>query len=316
MKLRVVGDRPLTPRKVTKTEVDTILVTKDIVGRWKLPAFQRPLRVNEKVRALAEQIKNDGVLPGMLTLGKLNGDVYLVDGQHRVHAFLIAETPHGYADVRTCHFETLADMADEFVTLNSQIARMGPDDVLRGLEASSPALQAIRRQCPFIGYDQVRRSEKAPIVGMSAMLRSWAGSAPEVPSSSGLSAAQRAQSLTEDEAERLIEFATICFKAFGRERESWRLWGSLNLTVTAWIFRRTVTGQYSAKSIRLTKDMFTKCLMSVAADGMYSDWLVGRGLSERDRSPCYQRIRQIFVRRIMDETGQKAIFPSPSWVGG
>jgi hypothetical protein len=37
---------------------------------WKLPAFQRPLRVNAKVLALVEEIRTEGgVIPGILTLG-------------------------------------------------------------------------------------------------------------------------------------------------------------------------------------------------------------------------------------------------------
>src|SRR5439155_2436385 len=39
---------------------------------------------NDKVRALAEQVKADGgVMPGIITLGVVDGVTYLIDGQHR-----------------------------------------------------------------------------------------------------------------------------------------------------------------------------------------------------------------------------------------
>lgn len=305
------------PKKATKTEVDTILITKAVISGWKLPPFQRPLRVNEKVRALAAQIRDDGaVIPGMLTIGKLGGDMYIVDGQHRCHAFLLSELPHGYADVRKCRFESISEMAEEFVTLNSSLVKMGPDDILRGLEASNEHLQEIRRRCPYVGYDQIRRSEKSPLLSMSMVLRSWFGSQPDVPCSTVGSAASLAGRLTDDDSAGIAEFLAMCFKAWGREKESWRLWGMLNTTLCAWLYRRTVIGQYSAKSVRLSKDLFAKCLMSLAADPAYSDWLVGRAVRDRDRSPGYQRIKSIFARRYQEEMGRKAVLPAPAWTNG
>ena len=42
-------------------------------------------------------------------------------------------------------------MAEDFVILNTALVRMGPDDVMRGLEGSVPTLQKIREVCPFVG---------------------------------------------------------------------------------------------------------------------------------------------------------------------
>jgi len=53
--------------------------------------------------------------------------------------------------------------------------------------------------------------------------------------------------------------------------------------------------------------------MSLSADESYLDWLVGRQLRDRDRSPCYGRIRSSFAARFHSETGKKATFPSPAW---
>jgi hypothetical protein len=46
------------------------------------------------------------------------------------------------------------------------------------------------------------------------------------------------------------------------------------------------------------------------------DWLVGRMLNDRDRSPCYQRIKGIFQKRVEQEKGSKPRLPQPAWSGG
>lgn len=305
------------PQKATKTTVDTIEITPILIKGWKHPPFQRPLKENEKVRMLAEQIKVDGVLPGVITLGILEGDTYIVDGQHRCHGYILSGLPSVYADVRTHYFDTFAEMGEEFVRLNSSLVKLRPDDILRGLEASLPTLQRLRKKCPFVGYDMIRRNEKAPILSMSMVLRQWYASFQESPSSAPISSTQIAQtSLTESEVDTLIAFLTICYDAWGRDMEYARLWASLNLGLCMWLFRRLVLGHdVSAVSTRLTHDQFRKCLMALSADSKYLDYLVGRKFNERDRSPAYQRIKARFAGRLYQETGKKPKLPNPPWVG-
>lgn len=157
-------------RKIPKSAIssmETMLVARDQATSWVIPPFQRPLRINDKVRSLAEDLKaNGGFISGVLTLGKLKGDrlIYLVDGQHRVEAFKISELPEFIADIRTCTYDSMADMADDFVLLQQSLVRMRPDDVLRGLEASTHSLQVIGKTCPFVGYDQIRKgNDRAPM---------------------------------------------------------------------------------------------------------------------------------------------------------
>lgn len=158
--------------RTTRTKVDTIGFTQADAEAWLLPAFQRPLRVNAKVLEIAEGIKADGgVMPGILTLGVINGKTYLVDGQHRREAFFQSGCDTGYADVRYCEFESMAEMADEFVRLNSQIVRLKPDDILRGLEAGNEHLRRLRKACPWIGYGFFRAGETSPIMGPARLVR-------------------------------------------------------------------------------------------------------------------------------------------------
>lgn len=310
--------KPKSPtEKVTRTVVDTILVTPKILEQWQSPPFQRPVRENEKVRALAEKMKTDGgVLPGILTLGVVNGVIYKLDGQHRIAAFLISGLEEGYTDIRTHYFNSMAEMGREFVLLNSQLVRMRPDDILRGLEPSLPALARIRDRCPFIGYDMIRRNPHAPLVSMSAILRCWKAGMLDVPATTGTSAQALAETLTVEEADLLCDFTEIAMEGFGKDQTFARLWGALNLSLCMWLYRRMVITQYSTKTPKLTKELFRKCLMSVAANSLYLDWLVGRSVSERDRSPAYHRIRSSFVERLHLELKKKIAMPSPAWFTG
>lgn len=312
MALKVV--KPTKFQKITRTTSDTIMITPESVREWNPPPFQRPKKINLKVIELSEYIKGSGVLPGVIEIGILHGQKYLIDGQHRIESFLLAEIAEALCDVRYLTFDTMAEMGEEFVNINSRLVTFRPDDVLRGLEESSESLTLIRRKCPFVGYDQIRRGPASPLVSMSALIRCWAGSVTDVPKPASGSAPTLAKELSVEAAEVCVDFLHLADKAFGRDPEYARLWGSLNLTLCMWLYRRLCITPYSPRTPKLTKDLFTKCLMSLSAATDYVEWLLGRQLSERDRSPAYTRIRRAFAKRIEEETGKKASMPSPSWV--
>lgn len=303
------------PQKATRTKVDTILLTPALIKNWQNPDFQRPLKMNAKVNALVEQIKvDDGVLPGILTLGILDGITYWVDGQHRCEAFLRSGLTEGYADVRYHWFTTRADMALEFERLNSALVKMRPDDFLRAREASSEPLQIIRKKCGFVGYDMIRRNERSPILSMSTILRCWSASRAEVPTAGGISASEAAAGLNVDEANKITDFLCLAYDAFGRDPEYARVWSALTLTISMWLYRRTVLSQNSTATY-LTREEFAKGLMALTADSRHMDWLVGRMLNDRDRAPAYNRMKVIFAARLYTEKG-KIKMPAPAWAHG
>lgn len=306
--------------KSEQSRMETIIITQSMVGAWKIPPFQRPLRINEKVRSVTEQIKHSETIEGVVTLGKLRSDPshYIVDGQHRIEAFKLSEMAEAFADVRVVSFISMSDMADEFVRLNSSIAKMRPDDILRGLEESTPALKAIRKSCEFVGYDQIRRGKASPVLSMSALLRCWGAAGYETPaaSSSGLSATGLAQAIDQTSLQNLIAFLAVAHSAWGRDPEYHRLWGNLNLALCMWLWNRLVIDRDrigSKRYVVLTIPEFKRCLMSLSAERDYLDWLQGRNLNDRDRSPCYSRIKSIFSRRISADSSKKVSLPSPAW---
>lgn len=323
-KVSSIAGKPTTTAAPRKSRMDTVLVEMRTLAGWKIPTFQRQLRVNEKVRELASVIHDEGgVIPGIITIGVIktgrDAGEYLVDGQHRVEAFRLSECREAIADVRYMEFDSMAEMGNEFVNLNSSLVRMRPDDVLRGLEESTPALRMIRDRCPFVGYDMIRRGPTCAMLSMSTALRLWEGSAPPTPVALSKSAVNLAVELSEESVAKMTLFLGMCYEAWGMDDGSKRLWSSLNLSLCMWLWRRLVddtTRQGNSRYAVLRNEQFKKCLMSLAADASYNDWLLGRALGDRDRPPAYSRVKQIFIRRLLEDkfmAGKKITLPQPTW---
>jgi len=80
------------------------------------------------------------------------------------------------------------------------------------------------------------------------------------------------------------------------------------------LWRRCVIGQSSIKVTVLTPEQFKLGMMALTSDGDYLNWLVGRQLSDRDRSPGYKRMKEIISNRLKSEFGgRKITLPSPPW---
>lgn len=306
-----------------KSRMDTVLVEMRTLGAWKIPPFQRQLRVNEKVREIAGQIRDQGgVIPGIITIGVIkagrDAGEYLVDGQHRVEAFRLSECREAIADVRYVDFDSMADMGNEFVNLNSSLVRMRPDDVLRGLEESTPNLRMIRDRCPFVGYDMIRRGPTSAMLSMSTALRVWEGSGAPTPVALSKSAINLAMELSDESVAKMTVVLGLVYEAWGMDEGAKRLWSSLNLALCMWLWRRLVddTARGTNRYVVLRNEQFKKCMMSVAADASYNDWLLGRALGDRDRPPAYTRLKQIVTRRLLEDKfspTKKILLPQPTW---
>lgn len=321
-------DKPSTDaERATRTVLTTEEVDQALIYTWKLPPCQRPLRENPKLFEVAESIKDSadkegiGIIPGIMTIGILPGDTtrWLIDGNHRRHGFKLSGLERAYVDLRIVYCKNQEEIADEFYKLNSRIVNMKPDDYLRSKEAGSPALIKLRKKCPFIGYDNIRRNATAPTVSASSVLRCWFASGKESPSSSGsgiLNILDEISGVDINGApilDSLIKFMDGVFSAWGKDEEYHRLWGNLNLTMCMWLYRRTVMKQHSHRSTRLSDTQFVKCMMSVSANHRYLDWLVSRQLNDRDRTPAYRKIKEIASQRVEQDTGVRPNFPTAVW---
>src|SRR6266852_5396517 len=308
--------------KAKRSAMETMIFTRDEVLTWKIPPFQRPIRVNHKVMEVSEEMKlTGGIVPGVLMLGRLGNDkiIYVVDGQHRMEAFKIAGLPECLADVRMGSYSSMADMSEDFVQSNGRLVNMRPDDILRGLEESLPQIRRVRASCDFVTYGQIqRRGQSSALIGISQLLRCWFMSHAEVPARHSPAATELAKTLEAEEADKLILFMQTARSAWGTDPENYRLWGSLNLTLTMWMWRRLVLDRNRGvkKAVVLSPDDFRKCLMSVSAAADYLEWLVGRQMGERDRAPCYARLCALFVKRLQDGRDPKDVkvmLPRPVW---
>lgn len=305
---------------VSNTELEARIVTLTDFDKWLLPPFQRDFQMNDTVRIVSEEIKQTQCCPGIITLGRLVSDLntlYLLDGQHRVQAMWLSGLSEFYVDLCIMTFPGFGDMGITYVKLNSKIRPLRPDDKIKGLVFSHAPVKHVTEECPFVGFGKVRRGGNATssLLSLSATLRCWAAARLETPSASGKNAIVLAETLTMLEAEHLCRFLNLTKTAWGDEPQNFRLWGALNLTICMWLYVRTVleTQRGVKRYAVLDKDQFKKCLMSVAASADYNDWLGARNLSERDRSPCYSRLRKLFGDRLREEGLGKVMFPLPSW---
>lgn len=300
--------------RATRTSTDTLEITQALVKSWKRPPFQRLIRVTDKVMEVKQEVEETHVLPGVLTLGVLDGLTYVIDGQHRIEAYLMSGVPAAYVDVRVAHYKSMGEMAAEYYKLNSRLSSMKPDDYLRALESSEPALGKIRRGCKFVGYDNLRRNPNSPILSMSTVVRVWWASAKDAPTAGGISAVDAVRDMSDDEANGLIDFLTIAYEAWGADKEYARLWSGLNLGLCMWLFRRVVLTQSGPRVTKVTRDMFKACLTNLSADSGHLEWLQGRNFNDMNRSPAYKRIKGIFVKRLQQNGGPKPVLPEPDWV--
>jgi hypothetical protein len=272
IKLPGVSQLPETKEyKEIKSTMETVLVDRNKISKWKHPPFQRPLRLNHRVLEIRDLIKqNGGIIPGVITIGVLNNtDYYLMDGQHRIDAFIKSELPESIVDIRFCRFDTMAEMGDEFVRINSAIVSMRPDDILRALEESSPALSEIRRKCPFIGYDMIRRNAKSPVVSMANALRAWLGSAADIPTRPNVTTREILERMDSVETERMCHYFGVVWDAWRNDPEYQRMWSAINVTVSAWMWRHCVISQSSPRVTRLTPQQFGQGMLALTADATY-----------------------------------------------
>ena len=312
---------------------DAILVTRDEIESWVLPPFQRPLKDNAKVDRYREKLReNEGcVSGGVITLGRIPGDpkmIYKVDGQHRLHAALTSGLDEFLLTIHIKLYPNFAAMALDYVELQDSLVPMTKDDILKAAMENIPQLRTIIKQCTFVGFDNIRRATTtSKLISMSAALNCWIGSAQDTPGAKSVPT-DAARDLPEDEISNMCAFLNLCHSAWSNDVANHRLYGNLNLTMCAWMFRQLVLKSMSGVPRKLTHTTmdamtFRKCLLTLAADHNYVDFLFKRNMHERDRNPTYRKLKLIFIQRLNDEETRAGRpprknlkFPAPAWSKG
>lgn len=312
-KIKRVGNEAKGP---ISTRMDTIEVNAATLSKWLTPFWQRPVIITTKVREASEQIRQTGVIPGVLTIGEFDDCLWRVDCQHRLAAFEMSGRASALADVRFAEFDGHDMMADEYDALNAHLVQMRPDYKMKALELKYEQVRILRENVPFVGYDKVRHeSTTAPMLGMCSVLRNWFGAATPTPVSDGKAPRDLAEQLTSPEADFLIEFLNLAYESWGRESDYSGLWKKLNLTLCMWIFRTCVSGQVlKPHERRMGRDIFAVGLRSLK-DAGHLDWLRGRTMCERDRGPTYIRIKRLMTSACKRD-GERISLPDPPWAGG
>ena len=314
----------------TQTHVDMIVVTPETWDQWANPngtkvgpnsedGFQRAISRNQNVREVAEVIKRDRVIPGQVVIGVYLDKLWLIDGQHRREAFFEAVKsgiPSAYMDIKYEWFDSWADMASRYVELQRKICGHKADDMLKGLEFSTPSLQLLRQKCPFVGYTRLRGSaEHKARLSVSGVLKAWFGSRSEAPNSAGPGTYDASKVFSIEDANQLSAFLRLAESAWTFHPNYWPLWGQLNMTVCMWLYRRCVLSVTEGFP-SMTAEQFSSCLASlptakIGQSFMYVQFLNRKGFA--DRGPVYSEIVKSFTSALRTEHKARVKFPEPPW---
>jgi hypothetical protein len=315
---------PVTMNKLPKNRSITksMVLTRTLIDAWQAPGFQRPITDNAKLERYAMSLLKSPVIASVIHLGRWEGNLYTIDGRHRLEGFRRSGLAQVRADVNIKDYASgedgMREMAYDYVILSATIAKQRPDDGLRALEKTNGYLKSIRMDCPFVGYDQIRRNASSPLLSMAVALSAWHGSANEVPRTPKAGAIENATCLTLVDCTHLTQFLKLAYTAWGNEFNNRRLWSTLNITLCMWVYRRMVmfNANSLARATKLTPEQFLLGLRGLAGSANYVEWLTNRSLHERERSPAYGRLRAVFVGVLNEALQRRTLMPSPSWYSG
>lgn len=324
--------------RTLRTHVGLVEVTAASWEKWRNPfgekvgpngedGFQRTIQRNKYVIEVAHTISSTGIIPGQIVIGIFQGILWLIDGQHRRESFTIAvlgecgvtRITKACANIKYEVFDTWAAMSDRYVELQRKIRGNSPNDMLKGLEASTESLQVLRKRFPAVGYTSTRPDSKhhKGRVSAKAALQAWYGSKPETPGRKTPPPFEIAKQLTVEEAHQLANFLRLAHSAWAFDPNYLNLWGSLNLTLCLWLYRRCVLDPVQGFP-DLTPEQFASCLTALPSEKIggvnpYAMFLYRKGLRELDRGPVYMQVTRVFTATLRANHKLRVKFPKPEW---
>lgn len=295
----------------TRTITSVIEVSRETLESLLTPHSQRELKTsNRNVKSQVKEIQQTGIIPGTILIGIVNGKAYKYDGQHRIWAALETDLDLFVTRIQVTEFASQAELGMATMKANAPLVRRTPDDNLKTMEDTYPVLKKIMKECPFLGY-----SKRTTTVVMSAnlALQCWDYSKRRAPSNRGGTPVDKViEKMSTDEAKKIIDTFHMLHEAWGADKQYKSMWSKLNVTLVLWLWRALVDDPKSTgRSTRLTKAQFRDAIMGLSADSTYLSWIYGRLLRDDDRTPCYNRIKIIIVKRLREMHDISAILPTP-----
>lgn len=317
---------------------ETIVIKPGEIAGWTRPDFQRPLIPNQDVQDMARAMMLEAgqdkerlcTIPGTLLFGRHAGRDYMYDGQHRIFGafalacglrtldnsseFLVeggARPLVAIATKETRVFETMAEMARAFVAAQKKLVALKPDDNLRALEYTNTYLRDLREACPFIGYEKNKNTNERIRISMSAAIRTWFGSG--ATPATGPECSRAASYLDAHETKNLIAFFTACEHAGWVDKNWPNLWGTLNIGINMWLWRKLVLGKENkfrggSDFMALSAMEYAECMKGLKNPD-YAKFLKARSLRFQDREVTYDYIKELFLPELMRQEIKGAKFP-------
>jgi hypothetical protein len=295
-------------------------ITREAISAWVRPPFQRTVSNSKGLRKAANQIRQDGWLPAVIYLGILDGKTYLVDGHHRIQAFIASGIEKMIVPVIVRYYENgirgLRDMCQDFVLHSRHIRNPTASDMLRALEGVNDHIKKIRAECPFVGYEKFWKGEDSPILPMAHVVRIVVASRIETLGTGTGNAVDRTETLTGAETHRVISFLNSARQAWGCGIETKYLWSPINLILCFWFFQRMVKGPgIKEKQASLTAAQFHNCLHALGTNKAYLNLLIsnrGRQLHIPEvRVPLCKEVMVTFKKRLKGEGTNQYYMPTP-----
>lgn len=290
---------------------EVVVVTVALVNSWERPDFQRMFKQTKNVVDATNQIGRTEEIPGTIWIGVWEGRSYVVDGQHRIEAFLGANIAEALASVAFKAFDSYDAMARFYRMINTPLRSFSAQDNLKAAAVEYESLRIIEREATFASWYKPKRNS-GKTIQISSMVRFWGMARSDAPGGSAQVVAVAA-GMNKLAAHRLCVFGSLCHDAWGTDSGYAALWGGLNFPVVLWLYARTVLRdpEPSLRVTRLDQPAFKKALVSLC-DESYVDWLRGRNSLQNFRSPCYNKIKQRF-KATLEKRGERLTLPSPDW---
>ena len=258
-----------------------VLLTIDDLEYLMKPPCQRFVSKTKRVERLTEEMLKTGRLGVgiLLVMGLPNGEVHLVDGNHRIEAFRNSGLKSIIVSVQTKSAKTYKDIAEEYIRCQCSLKTSTVDDKLKGIAVGHPPLQKIAQFCTFVTYKRASTRSDC-LISMSDVVHCWFDASTNPPTrysgDKGIPIEECAKLITDKDAACIIEWLLVCQISLGTVNRV--LWAPLNMTLCLWLYKQMVKGGCKGPCTRLKIAEFGRGLAGLV-NMKYTNYLKGLKLT-------------------------------------